>query len=135
MTTEKSPSPLFLFLFVLLISPPSVQFHRTCGSVSPGRTGVGVVVGDDDDDGPERVVAVFVLPYSLLRSSAERERAPEAEEQQPSPSHHRMNAFQCLSFLRVDESPTTISPDLALVTEEVRERRGVVTGILDIIAI
>jgi hypothetical protein len=64
---------------VLLISPPSVQFHRTCGSVSPGRTGVRVVVGDDDDDGPERVVPVFVLPYSLLRSSAERERAPEAE--------------------------------------------------------
>jgi hypothetical protein len=82
--------------------------------MSPGRT--GLVDGDDDDDRPG-AVEVFVPPYSLLRSSAERERVPEADVQQPSPSHHRIKAFQCLSFRRVDESPTTISPDLALVTE------------------
>lgn len=81
--------------------------------MSPVRAGVG---GNDDPELEAEAVleAVFVLPYSLLKSSAERACAVE---QHPSPSHHRMKAFQCLSFLRVDESPTTISPDLARVTE------------------
>ena len=53
-----------------------------------------------------------LLLYRLLSSSADNVSLTE----HPSLSHHCIKALQCLSFFSVEESPTTINPDRALVT-------------------
>ena len=70
---------------------------------------------EEDDEGEK--VDLEGTSYSLLRISV----GTDPFVMQPSPSHHFRNALQCLSYRRVEESPTTTKPDRARVTKYTRK--------------
>ena len=66
-----------------------------------------------EDEGEEDNGLLIGTSYNFLRISV----GTDPFIEQPSPSHHLINALQCLSLHRVEESPTTTRPDRARVTK------------------